>query len=155
MTDLAEARTPSQLPSPPSQRTRWQRLRGPLALVGGLAAATLLVAAVDPHEPGHYPVCPTKLLTGVDCPGCGGLRATNDLAHGDVLGALDHNALFVIAVPFVLFFLGRALLDAWTGRERPAMSAGRARFWVLAATAGVIVFTLVRNLPFGAYLGSG
>jgi hypothetical protein len=153
--DLAQVPTTSQPEHTPPGRTRWQRLRGPLAVLAGLAAATLLIRVVDPHEPGHYPVCPTKLLTGIDCPGCGGLRATNDLAHGDVVGAFDHNALFVIAVPIVLFFLGRALLDAWTGRERPQMSAARARFWVLSATALVIVFTVVRNLPFAAYLGSG
>ena len=59
--------------APPSQQapvdpSRWRRVRGPLA-VGALGlVATAYVGLVDPNAPGHYPLCPTKYLTGVDCP---------------------------------------------------------------------------------------
>lgn len=136
-------------------RPRRTRLMGPLAAIGGLAAATTLIALVDPNVPGHYPACPTKLFLGVDCPGCGGLRATHDLAHGDIAGAWDNNALFVLLVPFIVFALGRNLVAAWTGR-RPKPLPGWVAKWGLPALAVlVVVFTVVRNLPFAAYLGSG
>lgn len=115
----------------------------------------MFIAVVDPNEPGHYPGCPTKMLSGLDCPGCGGLRATHDLAHGNIASAFDHNALFVVLVPFIVFFLGRNLFHAWTGR-RPAPPSERTTRWGFTAIVAVIlVFTLVRNLPFASFLGSG
>jgi hypothetical protein len=77
---------------------RSRRLVAPLA-VGALTLCSLAyVGLVDPNQPGHYPLCPTKALTGLDCPGCGGLRATHALVTGDVVGALDHNALVVLVI---------------------------------------------------------
>ena len=136
-------------------RPRRIRMVAPLVLVGGLAVSTVYIALVDPNEPGHYPLCPTKALAGLDCPGCGGLRATHDLANGDIMGAFGHNALWVIAVPFVLFLLGRTLYFAWTGK-RPAPTPERTARWsMIALTALVVIFTVLRNLPFGAFLASG
>ena len=57
-------------------RTRGARsLRDPV-LVGavGLGAVTLLHLH-DPHSSGAYGFCPFLLVTGLPCPGCGGLRA--------------------------------------------------------------------------------
>lgn len=136
-------------------RPRRTRMVAPLVILGSLTLSTVYIALVDPNEPGHYPLCPTKALAGLDCPGCGGLRATHDLAHGDILGALGHNALWVIAVPFVLFLLGRNVYFAWTG-TRPEPPAERTARWsMIALTALVVVFTVLRNLPMGAFLGSG
>ena len=50
---------------------------------------------------GSYGVCPLYALTGLWCPACGGLRATHDLAHGDLAGAWAMNPLWVLAVPLV------------------------------------------------------
>ena len=66
--------------------------------VAGLAAGALLYV-VDPNQPGHYPTCPFLALTGLYCPGCGALRATHDLLHGDVAGALARNPLAVLGRP--------------------------------------------------------
>ena len=68
----------------------------------GVIAATLYVRSVDPNVPGRYPICPTKLLFGIDCPGCGGLRATHALANGDIAAAADHNILVLVAIPVVI-----------------------------------------------------
>ena len=60
-------------------------------LVGGLA----YVGLGDPHNPHFmFPVCPFKALTGWNCPGCGGLRMTHDVLHGDgvVSPLLDRSA---------------------------------------------------------------
>ena len=40
-----------------------------------LAGALGYVGLVDPHKPDSiFPVCPFRLLTGWNCPACGGLR---------------------------------------------------------------------------------
>ena len=58
--------------------------QGPLLLAGGVLAASVLLHLRDPHRSGSWGYCPWLMLTGTYCPGCGGLRAVNDLAHGDV-----------------------------------------------------------------------
>ncbi|MDT3400879.1 DUF2752 domain-containing protein, partial [Streptomyces sp. B1866] len=70
-------------------------MAAPLAVLTGTGAAFALVAAVDPGEPGHYPVCPLWALTGLYCPTCGGLRSAHAVAHGDLPAALGANALAV------------------------------------------------------------
>ncbi|WEO98011.1 DUF2752 domain-containing protein [Streptomyces sp. FXJ1.172] len=128
-------------------------LRHRLAVPGGLLAAVAgafaYVGAVDPNEPGHYPVCPLYRLTGLYCPGCGGLRSAHAFVHGDLLTALHDNALGVAG------YLGFAVL--WTvwairavrGRPlRPAL--GPVHLW--AAGVLLLVFTAVRNLPPGGWL---
>lgn len=137
------------------QRPRRVRLAGPLAAIGGITAATVLLAVVDPNEPGHYPGCPTQTLFGLDCPGCGGLRATHALAHGDLPTAFGHNALFVLLVPVIVFMLGNSLVSAWTGRPPKQLPAKWIRAAFIAFVTLMVVFTLVRNFPFGAFLASG
>ncbi|MET7285050.1 DUF2752 domain-containing protein [Streptomyces sp. NPDC005573] len=127
----------------------WRRLAVPAATLAAVAAAFAYVGAVDPNEPGHYPVCPLYRFTGLYCPGCGGLRSAHAFVHGDLLTALHDNAGGVAA--YVAF---AALWTAWVVQEvrgRPVrLDPGR----VPAAVAGalLLVFTVVRNLPFGGWL---
>ncbi|MFG2457319.1 DUF2752 domain-containing protein [Streptomyces sp. NPDC048523] len=131
---------------------RASRLTG-LAVPGGILAAVAgafaYVGTVDPNQPGHYPVCPLYRITGLYCPGCGGLRSAHAFVHGDFLAALQANA------PAVLGYLAFAVLwTVWvvrTARGRPLkLGLGPVHLW----TAGtlLLVFTVVRNLPFGGWL---
>lgn len=120
-----------------------------------IVAATGFIRAVDPNEPGHYPMCPTLALLGIDCPGCGGLRATHALAHGDVAAALDHNALFVVMVPLLIGLWAMWMHRAWTGIT-PALTRRReviARAAPMTVLIVAMVFAVVRN--FVPFLPSG
>jgi hypothetical protein len=133
----------------PAVRTRPQRVVAPVATIAGLAAATVALHVRDPHASGSWGYCPMALL-GIYCPGCGGLRAVNDLTHGDLIGAVSSNALLLLAMPIAVFVLARWAIDAWRGRQRgrtalsswPVLSVG-----IALAT----VFTVARNLP-GSWL---
>lgn len=104
----------------------------------------------DPHQQGSWGFCPFRLLTGLPCPGCGSLRAVNNLTHGDVTAALSSNAVTV-----VLLGAAVALWLAWLVRsarqQRLMSSAAMAR---LAAVVGVayLVFGIARLTPWGAWL---
>ncbi len=150
--------------APPSEEvrvdpSRWRRVRAPLG-VGLLGiAATAYVGLVDPNAPGHYPLCPTKYLTGLDCPGCGGLRAVHSLAHGDLGGALDHNAFAVLVLlPLAVLLWGRWLVRSWRGDPPPTTKPwweSRAALWTFLVV--MAAFTVVRNVssvPGFAWLGS-
>lgn len=136
-------------------RPRARRMLGPLATLGGSVVALGYLAAVDPGEPGHYPLCPTQFFLGVDCPGCGMLRGTHALLEGDLPRALDHNVLLIVLVPIAVVIWSRWAWRAWRG-VTPAVSA---RAWRVRTVATIVAFVLL--LVFGVvrnvvpYLGSG
>lgn len=136
--------TTARLESPAS------RLRDP-ALVGVVGAGLFTMLRLrDPHGSGSYGFCPSLVLTGFPCPGCGGLRAVNDLTHGDVAAALSSNLLVValvatLAVAWIVW-VGRR----WRGR-RGSMIVLTPR-WGYVAIATLVVFGVLRNLPIGAGL---
>jgi len=137
--------------------TRFRRMLWPVVGVASLAGATAYLAAVDPNSPGHYPICPLKALTGLDCPACGGLRCVHDLTHGDIVGALDQNLLAVILLPIVAVLLAVFVFRRWTGKTQEVTDAAlrRSQYIVFGLIAVGIVFSVVRNLPFVPFLGSG
>ncbi|HQR25934.1 MAG TPA: DUF2752 domain-containing protein [Nocardioides sp.] len=131
--------------------TRWQRLRPPLATLGGLALGAVALHVRDPHVQGSWGVCPTFALFGVYCPGCGGLRAVNDLTHADLAGAASSNLLLVVLLPVVGWVAARTLLAAWHGRAYTPKALGAASSYAVL-TAVMVVFTVLRNLPAGGWL---
>jgi hypothetical protein len=133
----------------PHDAARIDPLRGPFVLGGLVAVATVYVALVDPNRPGHYLACPIYLLTGHYCAGCGALRATHDLAHGDLAGAWAMNPLWVLVVPLLVAAWLRWTARSWRGTAAASrVQAAPRNVWVpwvaLAVTLG---FTLLRNVP--------
>jgi hypothetical protein len=117
--------------------------RGPLYVTLGtaavLAGGLAYVGLGDPHRPGFlFPECPFKLLTGWNCPACGGLRMAHDLLHGDVGAAVVDNVFLMVGLPLLVVWL----LVRWRRGQRlmpiPAM-----------VTIGVaaVAWTVVRNWP--------
>jgi hypothetical protein len=115
-----------------------------------VTAATLALHVRDPHVSHSWGVCPLYALTGVYCPGCGGLRAVNDLTNGHLGSAASSNLLLVLAIPVALVVFARWSYAAWTGRDiavlPPMPGAVRIGLVVL-----VLAFTIARNLP-GSWL---
>lgn len=135
-------------------RPRWRRLVGPGLTAAGALAGCVTLVVLDPNEPGHYPVCPMRLLFGIDCPACGVLRGTHDLLVGDVGGAADHNILVFVVVPLALVLLGRWFVRAWRGTQ-PSVSYAQFRRGnrvMIVALVLVLAFGVVRN--FVPYLSS-
>ena len=136
-----------------TESRRWpahvERRHVALAAVG--CAALAVVSVVDPSERTLTPPCPLRAVTGLDCPLCGATRATHALVRGDVLTALDFNALYVALVPFVL-----VVGLVWLVRGRlPWITRRASAAWVLLSVG--VAFAVVRNLPFEPFsvLGSG
>ncbi|MFB8070840.1 DUF2752 domain-containing protein [Streptomyces californicus] len=146
------ARVPDAAPSPPPAPDapgRLRRIAVPAGVFAAVAGAFAYVGAVDPNEGGHYPVCPLLRLTGVLCPGCGGLRSAHAFITGDLGAALSANAIatvgyVVFAAVWVLW-----LVRSWRGRPL-RLALAPAHWWAVGAV--LAVFTVVRNLPFGSAL---
>src|SRR5882672_8584856 len=74
-----------------------------------------------------YPQCFLYRWTGLQCPGCGGLRATHQLLHGNIVEAFRLNAFFVSALPLgIVWFVASRL-----GYQKISNVFKRPWFWVL------------------------
>ncbi|WP_190344678.1 DUF2752 domain-containing protein [Streptomyces venezuelae] len=127
-----------------------RRLAAPVACLAVVVAAFAYVGSVDPNEPGHYPVCPLLRVTGVLCPGCGGLRSAHAFVHGDLTLAMGANALAVIGYLLFAGYLALWLNRAYRGRPAPRVAMKPLYWWALGSLG--LAFSIVRNLPFGAWL---
>ncbi len=114
-------------------------------MYAGLAAGAIglgslaYVGLVDPHRPGSiFPPCPFKMLTGWDCPACGGLRMTNDVLHGNLPAAVADNVFLLAGLPLL------AIWSLW--RIRRGRRVLTPAFLVLVVVAAT-VWTVARNLP--------
>jgi Protein of unknown function (DUF2752) len=128
---------------------RSRRLALPAAVGAVGLLATGYVAAVDPNASGHYPVCPTYALAGIYCPGCGMLRATHDLLHGDLAGALARNPLSPLVLAAILVLYGLWVYSRASSRAL-AWTPSRLTPWLLAAA--FVSFTVARNVPGWTWL---
>lgn len=138
--DLGLAGQPARVARPGASRL-------PAALAAlATAGGCIYLATVDPNTSSAYPQCPLKILTGLDCAGCGGLRAAHSLLQGDLLGAADQNLLVVLALPVVAYLVARVLL-ARRGRRLPLPRYHPA--FVVAAVATMVGYSIVRNLAWG------
>jgi Protein of unknown function (DUF2752) len=123
----------------PSATASRARLYGALSTGALLGGAVAYVGLADPHSPDFvFPACPFKLLTGWNCPACGGLRMTHDLLHGDLAAAAVDNLFLLIGLPALLAW---GVVRWRTGRPIFPMPA----IVVIAVLA--VAWTVVRNMP--------
>jgi hypothetical protein len=118
------------------------RIRVIAAATPVLAAAIWYVGAHNPHDSrALMPRCPIKALTGWDCPGCGGLRLTHDLLHGQWAMAWHDNAVLLALAP-LLIYLAATSIARWSLGQRVRLRPS------VGITLGVIgtSWMLVRNL---------
>lgn len=127
-------------------------LKAPTAVAAVTAAVCAFVSWSDPTTPGGViPVCPTKALFNVNCPGCGSTRMLYSLIHGNVGAAVHFNAfgfamLVVLAVTYVV----------WTAacvRRKPIMPWYQMRWSPVSILTLVIAWTALRIIPIPAFAG--
>ena len=124
-----------RVPVPPFSREK----REPLLLVIGLVLAALLVALFPPTSSSFYPPCLLKSVTGLSCPGCGGLRALNAVVSGNFYEAHVLNPLVMLIIAYSLVRLVEGPRRFLAGLEQKASYN-----WALILF--LLGFTIVRNL---------
>jgi hypothetical protein len=138
------------LPPIPREASRLFSPRAQLVLGAcACAGASLAVYAFDPSRHTGYPPCLIHQATGLYCAGCGATRALYALLHGRVLTALHDNALFVAALPLLLYAAATVALRVWRDNDWPHVEI-RPRRWAWQATglfALMAAFMVLRNLP--------
>jgi len=114
----------------------------------GLAGGGLILFLFNPVQSDFYPFCFFHRITGLQCPGCGSLRAMHQLLHGNVGAAFHYNALLILSLPLLLAQAVRIGIAKAT--HQPARGAFNPA-WLWAGMAVLILFAILRNLPFHAF----
>lgn len=123
----------------------------PLAVLGCVGAACTYVLQNNPTDAQLDPLgpCAFKLLTGFDCPGCGGTRMVWYLLHGNVFQAARYHIVALLAVPVLAWVYVVWAVHRVTGHKLPSkriplpLILGYLLFW--------IVFAVLRNLPWAPF----
>ena len=71
-----------------------------LVILGGI-----LIYNLNPTQYWFMPKCPFKLITGLNCPGCGIQRAIHALMHGEIKEAIHYNYYLLYSGPYAASFL--------------------------------------------------
>ncbi|MEM9290493.1 MAG: DUF2752 domain-containing protein [Acidobacteriota bacterium] len=84
---------------------------------GAFALSALALSPWATRLASGLPGCPTKLVTGYPCPGCGTTRAALAMAHFDFGAAFAVSPLATVA--WILFLVGGVASLAWVISRRP------------------------------------
>ncbi|ORV18376.1 DUF2752 domain-containing protein [Mycobacterium celatum] len=124
-------------PSPALPQRR--RIYGALGTGALLTGALGYVGLVDPHnENSLFPACPFRLLTGWDCPACGGLRMTHDVLHGNLVQAVTDNVFLLVGIP---------ILAVWILVRRQRRETVLPVPAIVTIVVATMAWTVLRNLP--------
>jgi hypothetical protein len=123
---------------------RDQRLKI-LALVGMGMAAMYILYTFNPSSSVLYIPCPFHELTGLDCPGCGSLRAIHHLLHGHVVTAFMLNPLMVLVLPFLGYSFLSYLMATSRRKLLPPIFVPAIGIWIFLGV--VLLFWGLRNTP--------
>jgi hypothetical protein len=123
-----------------------------LAVLGGTAGYGLALSGLYVATGVALP-CPFRMLTGWQCPLCGGTRLGGALLHGDVAAAFGYNPVVLVALVAVTL-LGVLwtveLLGGPAVRPPPRVRAVLCRFglnlWLALALLTGAVYVVLRNL---------
>jgi hypothetical protein len=127
------------------EKTHFERLLAAFG-VSAMSIGAAILWYFDPTKTSFLPACPMLKLTGFACPGCGMTRGLHALLHGDLLTAIDYNALIPFFVAFAAYLFISMVLVVIRGRGIPKWTyTPQTLFAVLVV---MFLFAFVRNLPF-------
>jgi uncharacterized protein DUF2752 len=108
-----------------------------------LALGATYLYLFNPASGAGYPACPFRMMTGLQCPGCGSLRGLHQLLHGHPLATFKLNPLMILTLPFLLFVLFLSTRAAITGRPAAKFFIPAKYIWMFLGV--VVFFWIFRN----------
>jgi hypothetical protein len=111
--------------------------RAAIAVIGIVGVWVLYT--FPPATSNFYPLCAFKLLTGLDCPGCGSTRALHALLHGRFEEAFRFNPIL-----FAFLIVGLFALPSFLRGETPRFL--RTRWFGWTSVCVLCAWGIVRNV---------
>ncbi|MFA5713831.1 MAG: DUF2752 domain-containing protein [Bacteroidales bacterium] len=122
-----------------------KRINGALIIVL-LFSLLLLYKFYNPLLYNLFPNCFFKEITGFKCPGCGAQSAIHSLLNFNLYGALQHNPLFVTALPYIVMGILLDNLKPLSARAQKLRRVLYGKFAITTLALIVAAFWIVRNL---------
>jgi len=110
----------------------------------GAMIGILVLYYFSPTEHRFFPHCPLYVLTGLQCPGCGSLRAIHELTHGHWQTAFRFNPLLALLSPFIAFCFVRELRLEARGQHTRWNAIPPSIIW--AAVVLLVSYGILRNV---------
>ena len=114
-------------------------------MAGAGLAGVCALYFMDPARHEIYP-CMFHATTGLNCPGCGGLRATHQLLHGHLGAAWLLNPLAVLLVPAYVLLACHTASGLVRGHGLRCATPRPAA--IGSGLGAIILFGILRNLPW-------
>ena len=99
---------------------------------------------INPTQYWFMPKCPFKLITGLNCPGCGIQRAIHALLHGRFTEAIKYNYFLIYSLPYATLFVVEWMMPRNNIREQ-----------VCCLFLCVIIFYMVGRQECFKYMSNG
>jgi hypothetical protein len=99
---------------------------------------------LNPEQFKNYYTCPFYALTGLQCPGCGGLRGIHQLLNGNIRKALNFNLMLILAVPVGGYLLLSNIFIMISGKPLPEIPFNKTLILVLLFI--IIAYWILRNI---------
>lgn len=100
---------------------------------------------LDPVQYRFMPKCLFKLVTGLDCPGCGFQRAVHALLHGHFVEAIKYNLFLAVGLPY-LFAVTVAEIVLPAEKKWRAMLILQSKYMTLGYVALFTAWMIIRNI---------
>jgi len=116
-----------------------------------LIAFTVIIVLVvvyrnfNPAGNAYFPKCPSQLITGLKCPGCGSQRAVHHLLNFNLKEAFRMNALMVISIPYIItgFAFDLIPVNERMLKWRKRLFGEKAIYTILFI---ITIYTILRNI---------
>ena len=110
--------------------------------VAGVIIIAIIYSLFDPAAP-FFPRCPIKMMTGVDCPGCGSQRALHALLDGRFAEAFAFNPLLFLLGPYAC----TVIILEWFPQRHPRLRTALTSTTAIAAImVAIVAWTIIRNI---------
>ena len=115
-------------------------------IIGIVGIALLsLYYIYNPSVNSFFPKCPFHSLTGYHCPGCGSQRAIHQILHFNILGMINHNALFIVGILIILYHNTIRILNHYSLKKYYNYIYHPKTPMILGVL--IILFWILRNIP--------
>lgn len=114
---------------------------GALLFVG---AAFFVFKNYNPEDSALFPQCPSKYVTGYDCPGCGSQRAMHAALNGNFKKAFVYNPLLFFLLPYGILVSVFEWIPSLRSHSFRRIIINK--YLILAVFTFIVIFTIWRNL---------
>lgn len=108
--------------------------------------AVFILWKFPPEEYSFYPKCFIYVLTGYQCSGCGNLRASHAILHGDFAQAWKYNPSIFFLAPYLLAGLILQVFNSKSEKAYKIFTVLYHRYVLLSILFLMLVFMVLRNI---------